>query len=115
MPTRAISKKKEARGIYPSAEVMPGRDWVAPEWCKSDHAPSLGELLGIVVQLQGSNGNNSVMTSSLQNIFFFFFYLESTIHTLMDVEFYRGGLLKLNGRAVVQSLSTELVMEARSG
>ena len=66
MPTRAVSKKKEARGIYPGAEVMPGRDWIAPERDKSDHAPSLDELLGIVVQLQGSNGNNSVFTSSLQ-------------------------------------------------
>ena len=28
VPTRASSKKKEARGIYQHAEVIPGRDWI---------------------------------------------------------------------------------------
>ena len=31
VPTRVTSKKKEARGIYPTAEVVPGRDWNATE------------------------------------------------------------------------------------
>ena len=30
MPTRVKSKKKEARGIYQHAEVMPGHDWTPP-------------------------------------------------------------------------------------
>ena len=30
IPTRASSKKKEARGIYQHVEVIPGRDWVTP-------------------------------------------------------------------------------------
>ena len=29
VPTRASSKKKEARGIYQHAEVIPGWDWVS--------------------------------------------------------------------------------------
>ena len=31
VPTRAATKKKEARGIYPNAEVVPGRDWIETE------------------------------------------------------------------------------------
>ena len=72
VPTRAASKKKEARGIYPMAKVVPGWDWNANEVNEGTsftlhlgcsvvmtHCVADG-LIGVVQKLQGSDGNNSV-------------------------------------------------------
>ena len=38
VPTRVSSKKKEARGIFEHAKVVPGRDWLTPSDAQGTHA-----------------------------------------------------------------------------
>ena len=59
VPTRVSSKKKEARGIYQHAKVIPGRDWVAPHGDKGtcEYTIVFWPAISLLHVLRGYNGS----------------------------------------------------------